>query len=50
LLIGFLYCKFEKEIEHLDDLWELVNPDLETKVATDKLIEVVTDLFYISID
>ena len=29
LLIGFLYCHYENEEEHLDNLWHLINPNFK---------------------
>lgn len=52
LLIGFLYCK-QDPTDDIDDrlqnLWYLVNPGCSQKVPAGYVLQLLKDLFYISV-
>lgn len=50
LIIGFLYCSFESEQEHLSELWALINSKPETKATIEQIMDIVSKLFHVSID
>ena len=50
LLIGFLYCRYEDELEHLDNLWHLINPNFKQKVSLRVIKNMLEDLLFVSID
>ena len=50
LLTGFMYCSFRNEIEHMDNLWHLINPNFKGKVSLDVIQSTLEDLLYIAID
>jgi len=51
LLIGFLYCSYEGDAEeHLSNLWYLANPNFQANVSLQKVLSLLEDILYISID
>jgi hypothetical protein len=50
LTIGFLYCSFESEQEHLSELWALINPKAESKATIEQVMDIVSKIFHVSID
>ena len=52
LLIGFLYCK-QETVDDVDDrlqnLWYLVNPGCSVNVPIPYIMQLLKDLFYISV-
>ena len=50
LLIGFLYCKYYNEREHMDNLWHLINPNFKPRVSMRVIKSMLEDLLYLSID
>ena len=50
LLLGFMYCSFYNEIDHMENLWHLINPNFKQKVSMNTVKSVLEDLLYISID
>lgn len=50
LMIGFLYCDYENQEQHVNDLWLLVNHELNLKVEKGKVEHAVSDLMHIAID
>ena len=50
LLTGFMYCSFYDEMEHMENLWHLINPNFKQKVSMKTVKSVLEDLLYISID
>ena len=50
LLTGFMYCSFKNEIDHMDNLWHLINPNFKSKVSLEVIQSTLEDLLYISID
>ena len=50
LLLGFMYCSFDNEIEHMENLWHLINPNFKQKVSMTTVRSVLEDLLYVSID
>ena len=50
LLLGFMYCSFANEIDHMENLWHLINPNFKQKVSMKTVKSVLEDLLYISID
>lgn len=50
LLIGFMYCKFDNELSHMENLWHLINPNFKSKVSLRVLKATLEDLLYIAID
>lgn len=50
LLIGYVYCWYSDLDTHINDMWFLINPQLEETVSKDKVIQMLMDLLYIAID
>ena len=45
-----MYCSFYDEMEHMENLWHLINPNFKQKVSMKTVRSVLEDLLYISID
>ena len=50
LMVGFLYCSYENQEQHVSDLWLLVNHELHAKVNKGKVEHAISDLMHIAID
>ena len=50
LLTGFMYCKFSNEMEHMENLWHLINPNFKQRVSLRVIKETLADLLYIAVD
>mmetsp|Transcript_9688 Transcript_9688/g.11925 ORF Transcript_9688/g.11925 Transcript_9688/m.11925 type:complete len:237 (-) Transcript_9688:111-821(-) len=50
LLTGFMYCQFENELKHMENLWHLINPNFKSKVSLRVLKATLVDLLYIAVD
>lgn len=50
LLTGFMYCKFDDELAHMENLWHLINPNFKSKVSLRVLKATLEDLLYIAVD
>ena len=49
-MIGFLYCKFDDPLQHIQELWFMINPQFKTTVPRSTLRTLIKDLLHISID
>lgn len=45
-----MYCKFDNELSHMENLWHLINPNFKSKVSLRVLKATLEDLLYIAID
>ena len=50
LLLGFMYCTYDKIEQHMENLWHLINPNFRTKVSIRVIRSTLEDLLYIAID
>ena len=49
-MTGFMYCSYKNEVEHMENLWHLINPNFKQEVSMRVIKRVLEDLLYISID
>ena len=49
-MIGFLYCKFDDPLQHIQELWFMINPQFKATVPRSTVQQMISDLLYISID
>lgn len=45
-----MYCKFYNEVDHMENLWHLMNPNFKSSISLDTIMSTVEDLVYIAID
>lgn len=45
-----MYCKFDDELAHMENLWHLINPNFKSKVSLRVLKATLEDLLYIAVD
>mmetsp|Transcript_31202 Transcript_31202/g.41299 ORF Transcript_31202/g.41299 Transcript_31202/m.41299 type:complete len:128 (+) Transcript_31202:175-558(+) len=50
LLLGFMYCQFEREELHVEMLWRQANPNFRETVSLRIVKVILEDLLYIAID
>ena len=50
LMIGFMYCYFRNEMDHMENLWHLINPNFKSRVSLRVINSTLEDLLYIAID
>jgi hypothetical protein len=48
-VLGFLYCNHTDVVTKREDLWGMVNPDMNLRITRESLREVLYAMFYFSI-
>ena len=50
LILGFMYCRYSSLIEHMENLWHLINPNFKARVSMRVIKSTLEDLLYVAID
>ena len=50
LVLGFLYCRYANLVEHMENLWHLINPNFKARVSMRVVRSTLEDLLYVAID
>ena len=50
LILGFMYCRYNSLVEHMENLWHLINPNFKMQVSMRVIQSFLEDLLYVSID